>query len=121
MLYPEDSTAQGKELRLSQQYFFSAASINDFIQYGTPVGFDVRRLPERVIFQLNDTHPVISVPELLRVLIDENGLSWDEAWDITRKCFAYTCHTLMPEARSLVSRSDREAPAPPHGVDLPDQ
>ncbi|MEI2728737.1 MAG: glycogen/starch/alpha-glucan phosphorylase [Candidatus Nanopelagicales bacterium] len=103
VLYPEDSTAQGKELRLSQQYFFSAASINDFIQYGTPVGFDVRRLPERVIFQLNDTHPVISVPELLRVLIDENGLSWDEAWDITRKCFAYTCHTLMPEALEVWS------------------
>lgn len=103
VLYPEDSTAQGKELRLSQQYFFSAASINDFIEYGTPVGFDVRRLPERVIFQLNDTHPVISVPELLRVLVDENGLPWDEAWEITRKCFAYTCHTLMPEALEVWS------------------
>ena len=103
VLYPEDSTAQGKELRLSQQYFFSAASINDFIEHGTPVDFDVRQLPERVIFQLNDTHPVISVPELLRVLVDENGLPWDEAWDITRQCFAYTCHTLMPEALEVWS------------------
>ncbi|MFA7265665.1 MAG: glycogen/starch/alpha-glucan family phosphorylase, partial [Candidatus Nanopelagicales bacterium] len=103
VLYPEDSTEQGKELRLSQQYFFSAASINDFIEYGTPVDFDIRRLPERVIFQLNDTHPVISVPELLRVLIDVHGLEWDEAWDITKQCFAYTCHTLMPEALEVWS------------------
>lgn len=103
VLYPEDSTEQGKELRLSQQYFFSSASINDFIEYGTPVGFDVRRLPERVIFQLNDTHPVISIPEMMRVLIDIHGLFWDEAWEITKKCFAYTCHTLMPEALEVWS------------------
>ncbi len=103
VLYPEDSTEQGKELRLSQQYFFCAASIGDFIKYGTPEGFDVRRLPERVIFQLNDTHPVISIPELMRVLIDLHSLAWDEAWDITRKCFAYTCHTLMPEALEVWS------------------
>jgi glycogen phosphorylase len=98
VLYPEDSTEQGKELRLSQQYFFSAASISDFIEHGTPPGFDIRSLPQRVIFQLNDTHPVISIPELMRVLVDERQLTWDDAWDITRRCFAYTCHTLMPEA-----------------------
>ena len=104
VLCPEDSTAQGKGNCDSRSSTSSAPPrSNDFIQYGTPVGFDVRRLPERVIFQLNDTHPVISVPELLRVLIDENGLSWDEAWDITRKCFAYTCHTLMPEALEVWS------------------
>lgn len=103
VLYPEDSTEQGKELRLSQQYFFSSASINDFIEYGTPADFDVRRLPERVIFQLNDTHPVISIPEMMRVLIDVHGLFWDEAWEITKKCFAYTCHTLMPEALEVWS------------------
>ena len=103
VLYPEDSTAQGKVLRLSQQYFFVAASIGDFIAHGTPDGFDVRRLPERVIFQLNDTHPVIGIPELMRVLIDDHDISWDDAWDITRKCFAYTCHTLMPEALEVWS------------------
>lgn len=103
VLYPEDSTEQGKELRLSQQYFFSAASIGDFIEHGTPQYFDIKHLPDRVIFQLNDTHPVISIPELLRVLIDNHDLEWDEAWDITRRCFAYTCHTLMPEALEVWS------------------
>ncbi|MEI8084510.1 MAG: glycogen/starch/alpha-glucan family phosphorylase, partial [Actinomycetes bacterium] len=103
VLYPEDSTEQGKELRLSQQYFFSAASINDFIERGTPPGFDIHNLPDRVIFQLNDTHPVISIPELMRVLIDERHLEWDEAWAIARRCFAYTCHTLMPEALEVWS------------------
>jgi starch phosphorylase len=98
VLYPEDSTAAGKRLRLQQQYFFVAASIHDFIHNVLPGDFDLRRLHERVIFQLNDTHPVIAVPELMRVLIDENGLRWEEAWDVTRKCFAYTCHTLLPEA-----------------------
>lgn len=103
VLYPEDSTAQGKELRLSQQYFFTAASMRDFIAHGTPEGFDIRDLPSRVIFQLNDTHPVIGVPELLRILIDDHGLAWDEAWDTTRRCLAYTCHTLMPEALEVWS------------------
>ena len=97
VLYPEDSTPQGKELRLQQQYFFVACSIRDFID-GQGPDFDLRRLPERVIFQLNDTHPVIAVPELMRILIDERGFDWDEAWEITSQCFAYTCHTLLPEA-----------------------
>ncbi|GAB2692406.1 starch phosphorylase [Microbacterium marinum] len=98
VLYPEDSTPQGKELRLQQQYFFVAASISDFVNLILPRDFDLTRLPERVIFQLNDTHPVIGVPELMRVLVDERGLEWDAAWAITRECFAYTCHTLLPEA-----------------------
>ncbi|HVK45028.1 MAG TPA: glycogen/starch/alpha-glucan phosphorylase [Micropruina sp.] len=97
VLYPEDSTPQGKELRLQQQYFFVACSLRDFIDVQGP-DFDLRNLPERVIFQLNDTHPVIAVPELMRILIDERGFEWDEAWAITSKCFAYTCHTLLPEA-----------------------
>jgi glycogen phosphorylase len=98
VLYPEDSTPQGKELRLQQQYFFVACSIRDFIDQGLEEGFDWNELPNRIIFQLNDTHPVIAVPELMRVLVDEHKLDWDQAWKITRKCFAYTCHTLLPEA-----------------------
>ena len=98
VLYPEDSTPQGKELRLSQQYFFAAASIRDFIQQTLPGGFDLHDLPNRVVFQLNDTHPVIGIPELLRILLDEHGYDWDQAWDIVTRTFAYTCHTLMPEA-----------------------
>ena len=98
ILYPEDSTPQGKELRLQQQYFFVAASIADFVENVLPAGFDLANLPDRVIFQLNDTHPVIGVPELMRVLVDEKGFDWDDAWQITSRCFAYTCHTLLPEA-----------------------
>ncbi|SDG98008.1 starch phosphorylase [Microbacterium sp. 77mftsu3.1] len=98
VLYPEDSTPQGKELRLQQQYFFVAASISDFVNLILPTDFDLANLPDRVIFQLNDTHPVIGVPELMRVLVDEKGLEWDAAWQITQQCFAYTCHTLLPEA-----------------------
>ncbi|WP_254359671.1 glycogen/starch/alpha-glucan phosphorylase [Microbacterium hominis] len=102
VLYPEDSTPQGKELRLQQQYFFVAASIHDLLDLLGPA-FDLTRLPERVIFQLNDTHPVIAVPELMRVLVDERKLDWDAAWEITQKCFAYTCHTLLPEALEVWS------------------
>ncbi|MDT0178659.1 glycogen/starch/alpha-glucan phosphorylase [Microbacterium sp. ARD31] len=98
VLYPEDSTPQGKELRLQQQYFFVAASISDFVNLILPSDFDLAKLPDRVVFQLNDTHPVIGVPELMRVLVDEKKLEWDAAWQITRQCFAYTCHTLLPEA-----------------------
>ncbi|WP_268891107.1 glycogen/starch/alpha-glucan phosphorylase [Cellulomonas citrea] len=103
VLYPEDSTPQGKELRLQQQYFFCAASIRDFVDQVLPDDFDLHRLPERVIFQLNDTHPVIAVPELMRVLVDEKGFDWEEAWAITQQCFAYTCHTLLPEALEVWS------------------
>ena len=98
VLYPEDSTPQGKELRLSQQYFFTAASIRDFLDQVLPSRLNLDDLPKRVIFQLNDTHPVIAIPELLRILVDERGLTWDRAWHITTQTFAYTCHTLMPEA-----------------------
>ena len=98
VLYPEDSTPQGKELRLQQQYFFVACSIKDFLDQVLPADFDLHDLPDRIIFQLNDTHPVIAVPELMRILVDEKGWEWDEAWDVTQRCFAYTCHTLLPEA-----------------------
>ena len=98
VLYPEDSTPQGRELRLQQQYFFVAASLKDYIEQTLSPDFDLHTLPEQIIFQLNDTHPVIAIPELQRLLVDERGMDWDEAWAITSKCFAYTCHTLLPEA-----------------------
>jgi starch phosphorylase len=98
VLYPEDSTPQGKELRLQQQYFFVACSIRDFIVNMLEDGCDLHHLPERVVFQMNDTHPVVAIPELLRILVDEHGWEWDDAWATTRRCFAYTCHTLLPEA-----------------------
>ncbi|GAB2495694.1 glycogen/starch/alpha-glucan phosphorylase [Luteococcus sediminum] len=98
VLYPEDSTPQGKELRLQQQYFFVAASLHDYIHNTLEPDFDLHKLDERIIFQLNDTHPVIAVPELMRILIDEKGFDFDEAWEVTQRCFAYTCHTLLPEA-----------------------
>nr|WP_240675491.1 glycogen/starch/alpha-glucan phosphorylase [Cellulomonas endophytica] len=103
VLYPEDSTPQGKELRLQQQYFFAAASLKDFIDTVLPADFDLHGLDERIIFQLNDTHPVIAIPELMRILLDEKGWDWDEAWALTQKCFAYTCHTLLPEALEVWS------------------
>ena len=103
VLYPEDSTPQGKELRLQQQYFFVAASIADLLRYLLPKDYDLHNLPNRVIFQLNDTHPVIGVPELMRVLVDERKMDWDDAWAITQQCFAYTCHTLLPEALEVWS------------------
>jgi len=98
VLYPEDSTPQGKELRLQQQYFFVACSLRDFIENVLPADFDLAQLPERITFQLNDTHPVIAVPELMRLLVDERDWEWDDAWAIAQKVFAYTCHTLLPEA-----------------------
>ena len=102
VLYPEDSTPQGKELRLQQQYFFVAASIGDFLA-SLPEDFDLQKLPDRIIFQLNDTHPVIGVPELMRVLVDEKRMEWADAWALTQQCFAYTCHTLLPEALEVWS------------------
>ncbi|MDR1266066.1 MAG: glycogen/starch/alpha-glucan phosphorylase [Propionibacteriaceae bacterium] len=97
VLYPEDTTPQGKELRLQQQYFFVTCSLRDFIDRQGD-DFDLHDLPDAVTFQLNDTHPVIAVPELMRLLVDVHGLDWDDAWDITSRCFNYTCHTLLPEA-----------------------
>ncbi|HSN73706.1 MAG TPA: glycogen/starch/alpha-glucan phosphorylase [Anaerolineae bacterium] len=98
VLYPNDTTPQGKELRLRQQYFFVAASLRDIIRRFRFHNSDWASFPDKVAIQLNDTHPVVGIPELMRILVDEAGVSWDEAWDITRRCFAYTCHTLMPEA-----------------------
>ncbi len=98
VLYPEDSTPQGKELRLQQQYFFVAASLRDFLVNVLPEDYPLENLPQRVTWQLNDTHPVIAVPELMRILIDEKHWDWDKAWGVAQQVFAYTCHTLLPEA-----------------------
>ncbi|MDR1431794.1 MAG: glycogen/starch/alpha-glucan phosphorylase, partial [Propionibacteriaceae bacterium] len=98
VLYPEDSTPQGKELRLQQQYFFVACSLRDFTNQILSDEGDLHNLPDRVMFQLNDTHPVIAIPELMRILVDEQKWEWEDAWNTTRRCFAYTCHTLLPEA-----------------------
>ncbi|WP_084079453.1 glycogen/starch/alpha-glucan phosphorylase [Demequina sp. NBRC 110057] len=98
ILYPEDSTPQGKELRLQQQYFFVACSLRDYLDRVLPADADLATLPDRITFQLNDTHPVIAVPELMRILVDERGFEWAGAWAVTQQVFAYTCHTLLPEA-----------------------
>ncbi|KTT72428.1 maltodextrin phosphorylase [Sphingomonas endophytica] len=98
VLYPNDSTAAGQELRLRQEYFFSSASIQDIVRRHVQYFGDIRTLPDRAAIQLNDTHPAVSVAELMRLLIDQYGLDFDEAWELTQKTFGYTNHTLLPEA-----------------------
>ncbi|MBA3055734.1 MAG: glycogen/starch/alpha-glucan phosphorylase [Sphingomonadales bacterium] len=98
VLYPADSNAAGLELRLRQEYFFSSASIQDIIRRHVQHQGDVRTLPDHAAIQLNDTHPSVAVAELMRLLIDDHGLDFSEAWDITRKTIGYTNHTLLPEA-----------------------
>jgi starch phosphorylase len=98
VLYPNDGTPQGRELRLRQQYFFVACSLRDIIRRFRLRNQDWNAFPDKVAIQLNDTHPVIAIPELMRILVDEEGLGWDQAWSITQRTFAYTCHTLLPEA-----------------------
>jgi len=98
VLYPDDTTQMGRELRLKQQYFFVCASLQDILRRFTKYHQDLGMLPDRVAIQLNDTHPSIAIPELMRILLDIHHLDWDRAWDITRRTFSYTNHTLMPEA-----------------------
>ncbi|ADC70692.1 MULTISPECIES: glycogen/starch/alpha-glucan phosphorylase [unclassified Thioalkalivibrio] len=98
VLYPNDATAIGKELRLKQEYFFVSASLQDALERHLGLGYPLDALPDKAAIQLNDTHPAIAVAELMRLLVDHHEVPWDRAWDLTRRTFAYTNHTLMPEA-----------------------
>ncbi len=98
VLYPNDNHMAGKELRLKQQYFFVSASLQAAIAKYKKTHDDITKLHEKVVFQMNDTHPTVAVAELMRILMDQEGLGWDQAWDITTKCCAYTNHTIMSEA-----------------------
>ncbi|WP_332686462.1 glycogen/starch/alpha-glucan phosphorylase [Devosia sp.] len=98
VLYPADSTAAGQELRLRQEFFFSSASLQDIVRRHLQQYGDLGSLPDKVAIQLNDTHPAISICELMRILVDDNGIKWADAWKLTRGTFGYTNHTLLPEA-----------------------
>jgi starch phosphorylase len=98
VLYPDDTTAMGRELRLKQQDFFVCAALHDILYRYNKYQTNFDALPDKVAIQLNDTHPAIAIPELMRILVDLHRLDWDKAWDITVRTFAYTNHTLMPEA-----------------------
>jgi starch phosphorylase len=98
ILYPDDTTPQGKELRFKQQYFFVSASLQDMLAQHLSEDRPLESLPDAWAIQLNDTHPALAIPELIRLLVDEHEMEWDRAWDITRRVFSYTNHTLLPEA-----------------------
>ena len=98
VLYPNDNHYAGKELRLKQQYFFISASVQRAVRKYKEKHDDIRKFYEKVVFQLNDTHPTVTIPELMRILLDEEGLTWDEAWEVTTRTCAYTNHTIMSEA-----------------------
>ena len=99
VLYPNDNGPSGKALRLKQQYFFTSASLQDLVHHFVAnYGTDFRRFPELHVIQLNDTHPVVAIPELMRILIDEYGMGWTDSWEIVTKTFAYTNHTILAEA-----------------------
>ncbi len=98
VLYPSDETPAGQELRLRQEYFFTSASLQDLVRRHLQAGGTIRTLPEQVAIQLNDTHPAIAIAELMHILVDRHDVAWEEAWEITQATFAYTNHTLLPEA-----------------------
>ncbi len=112
ILYPDDTTPQGKELRFKQQYFFVSASLQDMLAQHLADGRALEDLPDGIAIQLNDTHPALAIPELIRLLVDDHEMEWDRAWDITRRVFSYTNHTLLPEALEVwpVGLFERQLP-----------
>jgi starch phosphorylase len=114
VLYPNDNTPAGRELRLAQQYFFVSASLQDLIRIHLRTHDNLDNLHERAAIQLNDTHPAVAIAELMRLLVDQYNYDWNIAWDITQKTFAYTNHTLMPEALERWSVSLFEKLLPRH-------
>ncbi len=114
VLYPDDTTLMGRELRLKQQYFFVSCSLQDILRRYGKYHASFTALPDKVAIQLNDTHPSIAIPELMRILLDMHHLAWDQAWDITVRTFAYTNHTLMPEALETWPVRLMEATLPRH-------
>ena len=114
VLYPNDTTSMGRELRLKQQYFFVCASLQDVLNRHSMQKKSIESLPDKVAIQLNDTHPSIAIPELMRVLIDVHRMEWKKAWDITVRTFSYTNHTLMPEALETWSVAMFEKILPRH-------
>jgi len=108
VLYPDDSTEMGQELRFAQEYFLVACSMADLVRRFRRDNADWNAFPDKVAIQLNDTHPTLAVPELMRILLDEAGFGWDAAWDLTQRTLAYTNHTLLPDGRCITSsRSSR--------------
>jgi starch phosphorylase len=114
VLYPNDNNYLGKELRLKQQYFLAAATMQDIIEDLKADNVDLSKMQDRIAIQLNDTHPAIAIPELMRVLMDEEGIAWEDAWETTSKVFAYTNHTLLSEALEKWSVSLMEKLLPRH-------
>ena len=114
VLYPNDNIEQGRELRFKQQYFFIACSLHDIIRRFKADGNEIHALPDKVAIQLNDTHPAMAIAELMRILLDDEWLEWDEAWSIVTRVFGYTNHTLMPEALERWSVSLFESILPRH-------
>lgn len=114
VLYPSDDTPAGHELRLRQEMFFASASLQDLLRRHLRQHGELHSLPEHAAIQLNDTHPVIAIPELMRLLVDVHGMAWDAAWEITRSVFNYTNHTLLPEALEKWSVSLMESLLPRH-------
>ena len=114
VLYPNDMVAQGRELRLKQEYFFVSATLQDAIVRHLKTHTSLETLPDKAVFQLNDTHPALAILELMRLLMDEHGFGWDEAWEVTARCFAYTNHTILPEALESWSVSLLERILPRH-------
>ncbi len=114
VLYPSDSAESGRELRLRQEYFFAACAVRDIVRRFDQTGRPLVELPDKVAIQLNDTHPALAIAEMMRLLVDDRGMPWADAWDITQKVFAFTNHTLMPEALETWSTSLLDQVVPRH-------